>query len=242
LRKQHLIEFCNTLQLVQPRIVYHLDFLLANPDVFILIGCDSKNNQKLTESGLRYGLLTLKPFMDIIGLSMNRLVVHRHVYADEIYLPMEGACQDPVYNTWQILNMRRVFLDKLNVVHTRDTYSKTKRQMILIKRSVGTKHTRNNHDLVRQWSDVFTDRILVALRESFTSYDVTLFSDKNVTLMNCHFCQIEAFAHADVLVGVHGAGLAHQLYMKPNRSTISQSYPIPVFLLQLLLNLGYFSS
>lgn len=160
--------------------------------------------------------------MDIIGLSMSRLVVHRHVYADEIYLPMEGACQDPVYNTWQILNMRRVFLNKLKIVHTNETSSNRKRQMVLIKRSVGAKHTRNNHDLVRQWSDVFTNKLLTELRERFPSYDVALFSDKNVTLMNCHSCQIEAVAHADVLVGVHGAGLAHQLYMKPNRFAISR--------------------
>ena len=31
----------------------------------------------------------------VIGLSMERLVVHRHVFAREIYLPMEGGCQDP---------------------------------------------------------------------------------------------------------------------------------------------------
>ncbi len=33
---------------------------------------------------------------------MDRFVIHQHVYADKIYLPMEGGCQDPVYNTWQV--------------------------------------------------------------------------------------------------------------------------------------------
>ena len=31
----------------------------------------------------------------VLGLSMNRLVVHRNVFAREIYFPMEGGCQDP---------------------------------------------------------------------------------------------------------------------------------------------------
>lgn len=31
----------------------------------------------------------------IIGLSMDRLVLHRHVFARDIYFPMEGGCQDP---------------------------------------------------------------------------------------------------------------------------------------------------
>jgi len=185
------------------------------------IGCDSKKDKTLTEAGIRYSLLTLKPFMDIIGISMDRLVVHKHVFADEIYLPMEGACQDPVYNTWQVLNMRRMFLDKVNMQHFEENPSDQKRQMVLLKRSVGAKHTRNNHDLVRQWSDEFAEKLLSALKESFQSYDVKLFTDKNSTLMDCHMCQVEAIAHADVLVGVHGAGLAHQLYMRPNRFAVT---------------------
>ena len=26
---------------------------------------------------------------------MDRLIIHRHVFAREIYFPMEGGCQDP---------------------------------------------------------------------------------------------------------------------------------------------------
>jgi hypothetical protein len=33
-------------------------------------------------------------------------------------------------------------------------------------------------------------------------------------------CQIRAFAEADVLIGMHGAGLSNQLYMKPNSAVI----------------------
>jgi hypothetical protein len=66
---------------------------------------------------LKAGLQAIRPMMKLAGLSMDRLVVHRHVFAQEIFLPMEGGCQDPVYNTWQLLHMRQHFMKKLNIVH-----------------------------------------------------------------------------------------------------------------------------
>lgn len=93
--------------------------------------------------------------------------------------------------------------------------------MTLMKRSMGSKHTRNNQDSVRQWSDEFTSRLLQSLVDRFSpQYRVVLFSDRNHTLMTCHRCQIEAFHDTDVLVGVHGAGLANMLYMKPNSAVV----------------------
>lgn len=98
--------------------------------------------------------------------------------------------------------------------------------MLLMKRSTGAKHTRNAEDLVRQWSVSFTNRLLEALRVQFEEYDLKLFSDTDEELMGCHACQVRAFAEADVLIGMHGAGLSNQLYMKPN-SAIVELCPYP---------------
>ena len=77
--------------------------------------------------------------------------------------------------------------------------------MMLMKRSVGSKHTRNNQDLVRQWSDQFTLSIINALQTQFhNQFEVVLFSDRNLTMMRCHECQMQAFHSADVVIGVHG--------------------------------------
>ena len=92
--------------------------------------------------------------------------------------------------------------------------------MLLMKRSTGAKHTRNAGDLVRQWSTAFTERILNALKSQFPEYEVKLFSDTDEKLMRCHACQIRAFAEADVLIGMHGAGLSNQLYMKPSSAVV----------------------
>jgi Glycosyltransferase 61 len=98
--------------------------------------------------------------------------------------------------------------------------------MLLMKRSTGAKHTRNANDLVRQWSADFTERLMSALRSQFPEYDLKLFSDTDELLMGCHACQVRAFAEADVLIGMHGAGLSNQLYMKPN-SAIVELCPYP---------------
>eukprot|EP01038_Epipyxis_sp_PR26KG_P010576 gene10576-14206_t len=68
---------------IMPRIIYHLEFLSQNPDIQILIGCDSKKDPIKTENGLQAGLRAMKPYMDLIGLSMDRLIVHKHVFAKE---------------------------------------------------------------------------------------------------------------------------------------------------------------
>jgi hypothetical protein len=223
--------------------------------------------------------------LEFIGLSTDRLLVHRHVYAKEVFFPTEGACQDPVFNTWQILTMRKLFLSKLGITGndvplvplgllsssssksgsgsdgsgvvaakgssepvgrapfstgnlgtgnlgrnatttTTTAVSGDKPVMMLLKRSAGTKHTRNGHDLVRQWSDAFANTIIVSLQQAFPHYNVVLFSDRNETLMTCYRCQIEAFARAAVLIGVHGAGLGNMVYMKPN-SAVVELAPYP---------------
>jgi len=98
--------------------------------------------------------------------------------------------------------------------------------LLLLRRSSDSAHTRNGHDLVRQWTDSFTSSLLSLLATALPGYEVRLFSDRNETLMRCLGCQIREFAQADVLVGVHGAGLAHMLYMRPN-SAVVELAPYP---------------
>ena len=181
------------------------------------MGCDTRNKKDTTTAGLAFGLLTLQPLLASVGIAMDRVIYHTHVFADEIYLPMEGGCQDPVYNTWHLLHMRNHYLSK----YPEQSHPKKNniKKMVLIKRSSGAKHTRNSHDLVRQWTDEFANTILQALMSKFQNYQISIFSDKNTTMMTCHSCQVEFMKDVDVLIGVHGAGLANMLYMKPNRYT-----------------------
>jgi hypothetical protein len=208
---------------IMARIVYHLDFLQANPDVKIMFGCDSKKKSYITQAGLQHGLQSIRPFLELVGLREDRLVVHQHVFAEEVYLPMEGGCQDPVYQTWHVLHMRREYMQRAGLQWDAkiDKGTRSARPiMLVLKRSSNAKHTRNGHDSVRQWSDNFANRLVRDLQKAIPSYNVKLFSDKNTTMMSCHACQVRAFHEAEVVVGMHGAGLSNMIYMKPTSAVV----------------------
>lgn len=217
---------------IMPRVMYHLEFLLANPDVKIMFGCDSKKKDYITQAGLAHGLQSIRPFFELVGLDMGRIVVHKHVHADEVYLPMEGGCQDPVYQTWPILHMRKVFMRRAGIewesspAAERGSSTEAGRStkstptLLLLKRSSDTKHTRNGHDSVRQWSDNFANRLVLSLERMLPNYNVVLFSDRNSTMMACHACQMRAFHSAKVVIGMHGAGLSNMLYMRPGSAVV----------------------
>lgn len=158
----------------------------------------------------------------LFNLSLDRFITHSHLYAQEVYLPMEGACQDPVYNTWQILNMRELVIQRLNLTERAHAFTfnradgRRRPVMMLMKRSSTSRHSRNRFDLARQWTESFTERLSQALRVRFPSYQHLIYSDQDERLMNCFACQVEYISQADVLIGVHGAGLSMMLYMPPN--------------------------
>jgi hypothetical protein len=134
-----------------------------------------------------------------------------------------------VYNTWQILNMRNYYMgaaglvtDDIRSYHARQTTAVVleKPLMLILKRSSNSKHTRNGHDLVRQWDDNFAKRVLNTMRSEFPPYVVDMLSDRNSTMMTCHLCMVRLFSEVDVLVGVHGAGLSNMVYMRPNSAVV----------------------
>lgn len=92
--------------------------LEEHPDAYLLYGCDLQNSYSLTQSGLKRGLTNLQRIvagiddrLDALLLS-DRVLLHRHVFAEIVLYPQEGACQDPVYNTWMLLHMRRLMLSR----------------------------------------------------------------------------------------------------------------------------------
>ncbi len=94
--------------------------------------------------------------------------------------------------------MRQFFFDKLSIdieeMNKKLSQRHKKPDMVLIRRSAGAKHTRNSHDLVRQWSDEFTMEIIDMLKISFPQYNVVIFNDKNETLMNSQENQVLIFS------------------------------------------------
>lgn len=163
--------------------------------------------------------LLIKLLIKLLGISMDRFVIHKDVFADEIYLPKYGGCQDPVYNTWELLSMRRFFFMKIKESNLPFLTAPPpiKPVILLMSRSAKAKYSRNKGDPVRMWSTEFIDRFQEQLTTYFPNYEVKLFSDKDEQLMKCFLCQVKVFSEASILIGIHGAGFANQIFMKPNR-------------------------
>lgn len=206
-----------------PRLAYHLAFLQANPDVQILYGCDSQQTHEKTKMKLGSALSRLRPLLSLLNISSSRLVVHKNVYASEVYLPMEGGCMDPVYNTWHLLHMRRMLmrlagLDPMLGSRRKQLLSgSTRPVMMLVERYYGQ---RTNKEVYRTWSADYVAAMASAMKVMFPSFDVIVLSDEDEQLMNCHLCQIRMFERTDVLVGAHGAALSGALYMRPNSAVV----------------------
>ena len=69
--------------------------------------------------------------------------------------------------------------------------------------------------MTRLWTDDIYADLLTKLQISFPNIIVVPFSDKNTTLMQCLQCQIGLFSQANIVIGMHGAGLANMIFMPP---------------------------
>jgi hypothetical protein len=83
-----------------PKLIFHLDFLLANPDVKIHYGF---TKQRILPSSVLPHI-----FFETVGL-IDRLI-NGTCYAREAIMPREGGCQDIGYNAWENVYLRDRFL------------------------------------------------------------------------------------------------------------------------------------
>lgn len=83
-----------------PKIVFHLDYLLDNPDVAIHYGFTKKPTVP--------NFVLPHNYFKWFGL-LDRLV-NGTVYANQITIPREGGCQDNTYNAWETLQQRDTLL------------------------------------------------------------------------------------------------------------------------------------
>jgi Glycosyltransferase 61 len=184
-----------------PKLVYHLDFLRANPDVKIQFGFSKKPSVPVF----------VLPHLYFKWLGLSDRLINGTYYADEVIMPREGGCQDPGYNAWEFLTMREKLFRLAGV--NPDDHSR-KRSIIVITRS-GSRFTNNRSDYARRWGPDALQRLLKSLNETFFNHRVDIFSDRDIDLMRCIDCHIRLFADADILISFHGAGMMNSVYMRP---------------------------
>eukprot|EP01038_Epipyxis_sp_PR26KG_P016084 gene16084-21847_t len=195
-----------------PKLIYHLPFLRANPDIVIHYG--------FTKQPVVPNYVLPHNFFHWLGLT-NRLV-NGSIYAEKLFMPREGGCQDIGYNAWEAVSMREMFLQELGifedtkfkVLSNKNSDSK-KPTLLLLTRSPG-RFTQNKADYTtRRWPVKTYSLFLELLKETFPNHILEIFSDQNTTLMTCPLCQAEMFHRANIVIGIHGAGLSNAIFMRP---------------------------
>jgi hypothetical protein len=199
-----------------PKLVYHIDFLLANPDIKIHYG--------FTKQPTVPAFVLPHFFFEFLGVK-DRLI-NGTFYARELYMPREGGCQDIGYNAWEAVSMRERFLKMVGVKEGVDFKKTTKNRpsIVILTRSPG-QFTQNKADYTtRRWPPEKLPLLIDRLSELFPRHDIELFSDANRTLMTCPLCQAEVFSRADIAIGFHGAGMSNAIFMKPGGLLVEVVY------------------
>lgn len=208
-----------------PKLIFHLDYLRAHPEIKIHYG--------FSKLPVLPAYVLPNGYLDWLGLS-DRLI-NGTVYAKEIMMPREGGCQEPSYNSWELVHQREYFLhlarqevglaeSSISVqpipsimdseTAVRAFTSVEKRTILVIKRTAGRFSQNLSDRNVRMWPKGVLEKLIAELTIKFPLHSVVEFSDSNHTLMSCPLCQVRLFATADVVIGIHGAGLTNTLYMR----------------------------
>ncbi len=218
-----------------PKLIYHLDFVYKNPDMKIHYG--------FTKRAVLPTFVLPHTIFDWLGLS-DRLINGTY-YAREAYMPREGGCQEPGYNMWEIYNMRDVVLKRakdeigtggrnnskgwdypavsviekdLGPMDYQSNDGDSEKPLVILVKRGASKFTQNQGDFrIRRWPPKLGGAAAVrdALAEQFPDHNIQIFSDFDYELMMCHSCAAQLFNKADVVIGIHGAGLTNCVYMKP---------------------------
>eukprot|EP00596_Hydrurales_sp_CCMP1899_P002572 CAMPEP_0119038342 /NCGR_PEP_ID=MMETSP1177-20130426/7213_1 /TAXON_ID=2985 /ORGANISM="Ochromonas sp, Strain CCMP1899" /LENGTH=268 /DNA_ID=CAMNT_0007000813 /DNA_START=858 /DNA_END=1664 /DNA_ORIENTATION=+ len=186
-----------------PKLVYHLDFILANPDMKIQYGFTKR--MKLPSVVL--------PHQVFQWLGIADRLINGTVYAKQAYMPREGGCQDVGYNAWEFVTTRDVFLNRAKV--DQDDYT-SQRSIIIVTRSWASSYSANRGDhVMRGWPHKALRKMIKTLKSSCPNHKIEIFSDLDTKLMQCRDCQIKLFHSADITIAIHGAGLTNTMFMRP---------------------------
>ena len=188
-----------------PKLVYHYEFLKANPDIKIQFGFSKKDEL----------VSFVLPHYYFKWLGMYDRLINGTVYAREAYLPREGGCQDPGYNAWEVVTMREKLLELAGIHEDHYNDKEAQPRTIVIISRIGSGFTNNKSDYIRYWYRKVLMELLVGLKRLFPTHPVNIFSDADRKLMESYPQQIKMFYDADIVIAFHGAGMMNTIFMKP---------------------------
>ena len=208
------------------RIFTHLDFLRKNPRIRIH---QNAEDAIIADPSLRCGSCRRmrEGLLEFFNISKKR-IIRGVVAADEVYIPRAIHCSSPFSHA---LELRKLAKTMLGIAHglPDDTQDKTllavhdilptpPRPVIVVqrRRCVDEIPKNQTHWHVekcneRAFNDTFFQTLMSDLELSFGNTHKIVEFESSPSIGE----QIRVHAAAQVLIGLHGAGLTHVMWMKP---------------------------
>ena len=178
-------------------------------------------------------------FFSLIGIPRSQLV-SGVVFADEVVVPRVGYSHNPHLNIWGIHALRSEIEARHppppRVVDT-ETGADRHKTILLLRRRPGPGRRRSD-------DNVFSDSFVAELERALPRHRVSVFdTDSNRSLAACLICQVRLFQRADVVLGSHGAGLSHLMWMRRGAVVVERTRPVDSLIyseLATIVGLKYF--
>ena len=147
---------------------------------------------------------------------MSSDVIFGPVTANIALLPREGAIGDGRYHLTELWHLRERLR---NFASIENTASSSKIMITIVVRRFG-----------RFWSQATIDALSSALLQMYPPpiFTIQFIDDFDSNLTSCFPCLIRMFSQTNILIGAHGAGLAHMVAMK-SRNVVVSTFSADVF-------------
>ena len=145
-----------------------------------------------------------------LGIDPAR-IIFGPVLANEVFIPRALHCSYTLSNPLEILALSKLVIRaSLRKLSRGGSHSGSiKRNIILQQRS-------SKYEDPRDWTNQTFMRVVEAFRNVFADHNVVTMPSRDESQDGyCLECAIADYQRADVLVGMHGAGLTNMMFMPP---------------------------
>lgn len=147
----------------------------------------------------------------LVGIDPAR-IIFGPVLAKEVFIPRALHCSYTLSNPLEILALSKLIVRASLRKLPRGSGSHSGS----IKRSIILQQRSNKHEDPRDWTNQTFMRTVEAFRSVFVDHNVVTMASRDESRDGyCLECAIAEYQRADVLVGMHGAGLTNMMFMPP---------------------------
>lgn len=210
------------------RLFQHIDFLRANPDVYIHMQADDLIQ---ADRASRCGTCKImrQNLLEFFNISKRR-IIRGVVAAEQVYWSRAIHCSSPLHHPIELRKLAKTMLaishnmslesirhKTLMEVHT-TLLKKQNRPAIIIqdRRCVDYDDLADNAKRLveicdeRSWNETFFNKFVTQVQTTFHhTHDILVHSGGKLA------DQVVAHSRADIIFGLHGAGLTNSMFMRP---------------------------